>query len=178
MQSPKNILLTGKPGVGKTTALMSAVKLLGGASGGFYTEEVRDQGERIGFRIVTLSGRSRMMAVKDMDSRCRVGAYGVDMYAIDKLAVVAIDEALASKDLIVIDEIGKMELFSDHFKEAVGRALDSTRPVIGVIMEHSQPFADAVKARADTEIIEVNKENRNRIPELLKSKVERLLAKK
>jgi nucleoside-triphosphatase len=170
----KNILLTGRPGVGKTTALMAAVKLLGGSAGGFYTEEIREKGERTGFNIVTLSGERRVMASKTFKSAHRVGKYGVDVEAIDATAVAAIEDAIKNKDLIVIDEIGKMELFSQGFRDTVIIALDSNKPVIGVIVKNHHEFADRIKDRDDVSLIEVTMENRDDVPALLKARVEKL----
>lgn len=167
----KNIFLTGKPGVGKTTALRAALGLIGARAGGFYTAEVRAGGVRTGFSIVTLGGESRMMASKGLKSRHKVGSYGVDLDAIDTLATGAIEQALEKSDIVAIDEIGRMELFSDKFRAAVSRALDADKPVIGVIMEKSHPFADMIKARDDVELIEVTHENRNDVPAILKNKL-------
>ncbi len=174
MRGAKNVLLTGKPGSGKTTALMAAVKLIGARAGGFYTQEIREKGERIGFNIVTLSGRSRMMASKGFRSPHRVGSYGVDVEAVDTLAAESIDKAIEKDDIIVIDEIGKMELFSDGFRHAVLRALNSPKPVIGVIMQKPDAFADMIKARADVRLIEVTHKNRDEVPALLKAYIEGL----
>ncbi len=170
----KNVLLTGRPGAGKTTALIAAVKLIGGSAGGFYTCEIREKGERAGFAIVTLSGERRIMASKAFGSACRVGKYGVDVEAIDATAVAAIEDALAGSGLIVIDEIGKMELCSKKFREAVMKALDSEKPVAGVIMESHNDFADRVKERGDVSLIEVTAGNRGRVPALLKERIEKL----
>lgn len=174
MGNVKNILLTGKPGVGKTTVLTSMLRLLNVSVGGFYTKESREKGERTGFDIISLSGESCMLARKGLKSGYHVGSYGVDVEAIDRLAVRSIMEAMVNKDIIVIDEIGKMELFSDLFKDATRRALDSETPVLGVIMEKGNEFANAVKARDDVEVIEVTRSNRDRLPAALKEKIERI----
>jgi nucleoside-triphosphatase THEP1 len=169
----KNILLTGRPGVGKTTALMAIIQQLGPGAGGFYTAEVRSGGDRSGFEILTLSGEHRVMASKTIKSAQKVGSYGVDVDAVDRLAAGSIDEALKSCEIIVIDEIGKMELFSDRFRASVISALDSEKPVLGVIMERSHPFADAIKARSDVKLVEVTLENRNTIPGVAKKLIEK-----
>jgi nucleoside-triphosphatase len=150
--------------VGKTTALMAVVRQLGTGAGGFYTAEVRAGGDRSGFEIVTLSGERRMMASKAYKSAHRVGSYGVDVEAIDTLAAGSIDEALKNSSIVVVDEIGKMELFSEKFRQAILKALDSEKPVLGVIMKPSHPFADKIKARNDVGLVEVTLENRNKIP--------------
>jgi len=174
MKAVKNILLTGKPGTGKTTALISAIDMIGEDAGGFYTREIRTGRERSGFEIVTLSGNKRTMASKGFKGRHRVGSYGVDIEAIDTLAAGAVLEAVGNKKIIVIDEIGKMELYSDEFKSAVLRALDSDKPVIGTIMEKSNPFADAIRNRTDVELVQVTEDNRGMVPGILKAKIEGL----
>ncbi len=175
MSAAKNILLTGKPGIGKTTALKSAIGRIGAEAGGFYTQELRIGKERSGFEIVTLSGNKRAMASKGYKSQYRVGSYGVDIEAIDTLAAGAILDAIGDKSIIVIDEIGRMELYSEKFKSAVLRALDSDKPVIGTIMEKTNAFADAVKSRDDVELVQVTENNRDTLPDTLKMKIEGLL---
>lgn len=175
MMPAKNLLLTGKPGTGKTTALKKAIKLIEARAGGFYTEEIRKGGERVGFDIVTLSGDRQAMAKKGSESPHRVGSYGIDVDTIDTLATGSIADAIAYDDLIVIDEIGKMELFSRAFRSIVVNALDSRKPVLAVIMAQSNDFADQVKNRDDVEVIEVTKENRDEIPGIIKRKVEGLI---
>ncbi len=175
MRAAKNILLTGKPGIGKTTALKSAIGMIGADPGGFYTRELRTGKERSGFEIITLSGDKRAMASKGYKSQYRVGNYGVDIEAVDTLAAGAILDAMSKKSVIVIDEIGRMELYSDKFRSAVLCALDSNKPVIGTIMEKNNTFADAIKARDDVELLQVTENNRDTIPDTLKRKIEGLL---
>lgn len=175
MSAAKNILLTGKPGIGKTTVIKSSVGGIRADAGGFYTQETRIGKVRSGFEIVTLSGTKRLMASKGYKSQYRVGSYGVDIETVDSLASGAIMDAIDSKSVIVIDEIGRMELYSDKFRSAVLRALDSNKPVIGTIMEKSNPFADAIKERNDVELIRVTETNRETLPDTLKMKIEGLL---
>lgn len=144
-------------------------------AGGFYTQEIREKGERTGFEIITLSGEKRAMALKGQQSQYHVGHYGVDINAVDTVAAGAILDAISHKEIIVIDEIGRMELFSGSFRSGVLKALDSGKPVIGTIMEKPDAFADSVKARNDVEIIRLTEKNRDGIPALLKTKVEGLL---
>ncbi len=175
MRAAKNILLTGKPGIGKTTALKSAIDMSLANAGGFYTQEIRISKERIGFEIVTLSGNKQTMASKGYKSQYRVGNYGVDIDAIDTLATGAILDAISNKEVIIIDEIGRMELFSDKFKSAVLGALDSDKPVLGTILEKNNTFADAIKKRIDVEIVQITEKNRDMMPDTLKIKIEGLL---
>ena len=152
---------------------MAVVGRIGPGAEGFYTAEVRDGKGRSGFEIITLAGERRMMASKALKSSCRVGTYGVDVEAIDQLAAGSVEEALKGSDIIVIDEIGKMEMFSEKFKASVLKALDSDKPVIGVILEPRHPFADLIKSRKDVRLVEVTLENRDRIPGIIKKLMEK-----
>ncbi len=161
---PARILLTGVPGVGKTTVVREVARLLGPNAAGFYTEETRERGRRTGFDIVTLDGRRAPLARAGGKSRHRVGRYGVDLDGLDSVAVAAIEDALNGEGTIIIDEIGKMELFSEKFRRAVTKAFDSRNPVVAVIMQKRNPFADSIKRRADVTIIEVTISNRASLP--------------
>jgi nucleoside-triphosphatase len=161
--SPK-ILLTGPPGIGKTTVIREIARCLGANAAGFYTEETREGGRRTGFDIVTLDGRRAPLARAGKSGKYRVGRYGVDIGALDSSAVPAIEQALEGDKVIVIDEIGKMELFSQRFRDAVLRAFDSANSVVAVIMLKANPFADSIKRRPGVVTIEVTNANRDALP--------------
>ena len=168
----KNILFTGRPGVGKTRVIMNLISGLEGV-GGFYTEEMRQKGERKGFRIVTLRGKKGILAHKDLKSPYRVGKYGVNIEDLENIAGESITLALNDdkKKIVLIDEIGRMELYSPKFQQAVIEALSSSKRVIGTLQERHNKFIDAIREREDVEIIEVTLENRNRLPKELKEKI-------
>ena len=147
-------LLTGRPGTGKTTIVREAIARAKIKAGGFYTAEIRGGGVRQGFQIITLDGQSAILANIDIPSPHRVSKYGVDIENLDKVGVAAIYRAVEESDLIVIDEIGKMELFSTRFKEAVLKALDSKKKVLGTIMFNSHPFADQIKRHPEVKVIQ------------------------
>lgn len=153
-------LLTGRPGSGKTTLIKEALRKSKIAAGGFYTEEIRVDGVRQGFRIVTLDGRIATLAHANLRGPRRVSRYGVDTSSLDRVGVTAIREAVAGKKLVVIDEIGKMELFSEAFRDAASEALDSGRPVLGTIMLAPHPWADEIKRDPNVGIAVVTKETR------------------
>jgi len=132
-------------------------------AGGFYTEEIRRGGRREGFALITLDGRTATLASVHSPSRHRVSKYGVDLEAIDSVGVPAIERATARAALVVIDEIGKMELFSNRFRQAVLSALESGKPVLGSIMLAPHPWADAVKARPEVEVILLTDANRSQL---------------
>lgn len=159
----KTILLTGRPRVGKTTIIKDVVRRLPGQAGGFYTDEMRERGQRQGFKIVTLDGQEGILAHVGIKSRMRVSKYGVNLADLEDIGVAAIRDAIAHKDYVVIDEIGKMELFSKAFRDAVWAAIHSDRPVLGTITLRPHPWADSVKALPQVTIIEVTEANRDKI---------------
>jgi nucleoside-triphosphatase len=161
----KNILLTGHPGCGKTTLIRRVTARLTGPIGGFYTQEIRVGGARQGFKIVTFDGQEGILAHVKIGGPPRVGKYGVDLDALEAVGVASMRRALQADALIVIDEIGPMELFSEAFCRAVTAALNADNPVLGSIVRRSKPFADQVKARSDVTLIEVNAGNRETLVE-------------
>ena len=137
---------------------MSKVK-----AGGFYTEEIRSGGTRQGFRIVTIDGQDAVLAHIDSPSRYRVSRYGVDISNLDSIGVAAIERAIEESDLIVIDEIGKMELFSPRFREAVLKAIGSGKKVLGTIMLKPNPFADEIKRHSNVKVTELTRANHHQV---------------
>jgi nucleoside-triphosphatase len=159
----QRVLLTGRPGCGKTTLIKRILNGLPQRFGGFYTEEIRDQGTRVGFKVVALGGGEAVFAHVDFKTPERVGKYGLDLSALEAVGVNAIREAVQAERLIVIDEIGPMEIRSVVFREAVNEALDSELPVLATIFLRSLPFTDAIKSRPDVELIEVRPNNREEL---------------
>lgn len=158
-------LLTGGPGVGKTTVIKRALDRAGLSAGGFFTEEIRLRGVRQGFGIVTLDGKRATLSHVDVKSRYRVGKYGVDIEALEEVGVASLREAVRYRDMVVIDEIGKMELFSNSFREAVEEALNGDKRVLGTIMLAPHPWADEVKRCPGVVTITVTRSNRERVLE-------------
>jgi len=163
----RTLFLTGRPGVGKTTVIKAVAQALGDGADGFYTAEVRHQGRRQGFQLVALrSGERATLAHVSLKGRGRprVGRYGVDVAALDRVGVAALEQAVTQSRVILIDEIGKMELFSQAFKEAVLAAMDGQAPVIATVMARPHPWVDALKARPDVTLWQVTVENRDLMP--------------
>ncbi|MBC8273824.1 MAG: NTPase [Chloroflexi bacterium] len=156
-------LLTGSPGTGKTTVIRQAIAKAEAKAGGFYTEEIRSGGTRLGFRIVTLDGQNAILAHVDSHSRYRVSKYGVDVQNLDNVGVAAINQAIDESDLIVIDEIGKMELFSPSFREAVLKAIDSGKKVLGTVMLSPHPFADDIKRHPGVKVIQLTRADHDQV---------------
>jgi len=139
------ILLTGHPGCGKTTLILYILERLSIPAGGFYTQELREDGKRKGFELITMDGKREILAHIDLHSTSRVGKYGVNLSALNDLAVVSIHDSMASGKLIVIDEIGPMENTSPLFRNTVIEALESSMTVLGTIVQRSTPFTDQIK---------------------------------
>jgi nucleoside-triphosphatase len=152
-------LLTGRPGTGKTSLIKEALAGFPVKADGFYTEEIRRQGARLGFRLVTLDGREAVLAGTDLDRRFRVGKYGVDVAALERVGVAALREAAAAGNLVVVDEIGRMELLSPEFRQAVTGLVEGGKRVLGTIMLQADPFADAIKRHPDVEVVTLTRQN-------------------
>jgi nucleoside-triphosphatase len=157
------LLLTGQPGSGKTALIKEALARTKVKGGGFYTEEIRTGGIRQGFRMATLDGQEVTLAHVDISSPHRVSKYKVDTGALDRVGISALRQALAESDLVVIDEIGKMELLSPKFKEAVTQAMNSGKKVLGTIMLNDHPFADEIKRHPQAEVLLVTRDNRTEV---------------
>jgi nucleoside-triphosphatase len=157
------LLLTGQPGTGKTALIKEALARTKVKGGGFYTEEIRTGGIRQGFRIVTLGGQEAILAHVSISSPHQVSKYRVDTDALDRVAVATLRQALEESDLIVIDEIGKMELLSPLFREAVMQAINSGKRVLGTIMLNPHPFANEIKRHPEVEVLLVTRDNRNEV---------------
>ena len=152
-------LLTGPPGSGKTSFIKQAVARLEIKAGGFYTEEIKSQGVRQGFRLVTLDGETAVLSHLYFKSPHRVSKYGVDVEILDKVGVAAIERAAKECDLVVIDEIGKMELFSAKFREAVLNILNSGQRLLATIMLNPNPCADAIKSQPQVKLVTLSRSN-------------------
>ena len=136
-----------------------------GKAGGFYTEEIRSRGVREGFKLVTLDGQDAILAHINIHSPYRVSKYGVDVNSLDRVGVSALNQAAEGGDLVVVDEIGKMELFSADFREAVWRIINSGKRVLGTIMFQANPWADRIKRQPQVNLVEVTRVNRHRVLE-------------
>ena len=171
------LLLTGRPGIGKTTALRQVVAALGDRAGGFYTREVRAGRRRSGFELVTLAGETAPLATRDPDvtfhRQAPFGRYRVNLDAIDTLGVPALLAALEKGQVVVVDEIGPMEILSPRFRDAILRILDSQAAVVGAIVLRPHPFADRVKAHPRVSVRTITAGNRDDLPAQILSELAR-----
>jgi len=162
----RTLLLTGRPGVGKTTVIKAVAEALGERGGGFYTEELRGPGGRKGFRLATLSGQEALMAHVTLkgEGRPRVGRYGVDVTAVERVGVAALRRAMDEGRIVVVDEIGKMELFCGPFRDVVLKAMGGPYTVVATAMAKPNPWIAALRAMPGVEVWELTAENRDDMP--------------
>ncbi len=161
----KNIFITGIPGCGKTTLIKEILNKLKIEAGGFFTQEIRERGERKGFKIITLDGKEGILAHQNINSKFRVSKYGVNLKDLEEIAVPSILKAIDEGKIVVIDEIGKAELFSEKFKEAVFKALNSKNKVLGTIKISKDFFTEKIRKREDTKIFYLKREEKDKIKE-------------
>jgi len=170
------IFITGRPGIGKTSVLLRAVdalKIRGFRVGGMVSREVRKGGVRVGFEIVDFeTGRRGWLAHVNQPTGSQVSKYRVNLNDLNVIGASSIINAVENADIVVVDEIGPMELFSHAFKEAVSQAIKSGKPVLGTIHQRARdPLITAIRAREDAEILEVTYENRGSLHNLIIEKI-------
>jgi len=169
MGTSLKIGITGLPGAGKTYALLKVIQMLEGDNlkvGGMITEPIIHGNRREGFYVVDWATKERrVFASKDIESKIMVGRYGVDITALEEVGVQALRRAAAESQVIVVDEVGKMEVESDSFISAVKDALDADKPLILTLHKKSRnPLLQDIRRRDDVRILEVTQVNRNLLP--------------
>jgi len=158
-----NILLTGPPRCGKSTVIEKLVKQIQRPVTGFFTREIQERGRRVGFAIVTLDGKEGILGHEGSKSPRRVGKYGVNIDELDRIAVPSMTPSAADQ-IVIIDEIGKMECFSPLFRGTLIKTLDSANPVIGSVAQKGTPFIEKIKERKDVLLVTVSEKNRDALP--------------
>jgi nucleoside-triphosphatase len=159
----KRILLTGRPGCGKTTLIQRVVKDLALPAGGFYTKEIRERGMRVGFKLITLDGKEAVFADVNFKTSERVGKYGLDLAKLETIGVAAVREAVRTRKLVVIDEIGPMELRSTIFRDVITETFETTVPILATITARPFPFTNAIKKQPDVRVVDVRPDNREQL---------------
>jgi nucleoside-triphosphatase len=170
------LLLTGAPGCGKTTAIRGVVAKLERPAGGFFTQEIRVGGRRVGFRILTLDGEEGILAHVSIPGSPRVGKYGVNLESLNALGVESVRRAMEASKLTIVDEIGPMEILSPQFREVVRTLLELDVNVLGSITKKNHGFFGEVKAHPRVRLIEITPANRAGIAQRLMETLERSLA--
>lgn len=163
-------LVTGEPGTGKTTLIRQVVSTMRMRAVGFYTEDLQNSGMREGFRIVTLDGDMALLASGGHPGPVRVSKYGVDLHELERVGVAALQRAIDRQHVLVVDEIGKMQLYSRPFRQLILEAVRNGHPILGTIMLGRNAYADRVKAHRNVELLVLREDNRNDLLTLLRSK--------
>jgi nucleoside-triphosphatase len=176
------ILVTGKPGIGKTSILRRAVKELKNRKhevGGMICREVREGGVRVGFEIMDLSTETRgWLAHVNQPTGPKIGKYHVNLTDLEVVGVGAILDALQNADILAVDELGPMEFSSAAFSKALVKAVESSKPLIGTIHYGLEnPIIDSIKKREETEIFKVTYKNRENLHNLIANKISEHLTK-
>jgi len=169
------LLLSGLPGVGKTTVVQKVVEELkteGFAVGGMLSREVRSGASRVGFEIQDIGSQERgWLAHVDQRDGPRVGRYRVNLRDLNRVGAEAILRAASVADAVVVDEVGPMETLSPEFRRAVETAVESDKLFIGVVhwkAHHS--LIRRLKERQDAETFVVTQENRGSFPHVIAEK--------
>ena len=163
------LLLEGHPGIGKTTVTRRLLTLLQEAGvpvAGFTTGELRTGGRREGFVVEAVSGAREVLAHVDLPGPPRVGRYGVDLAALERVALPALREPGAG-GVVVVDELGRMELASAAFCETVVELLGRDVAVVATVHHGRHQFTDALKRRPDIRVVRVTEATRDGLPEQL-----------
>jgi nucleoside-triphosphatase len=176
------VFITGSPGTGKTSVLLKTIEVLkarGYSVGGMISREVRTCGARVGFEILDLSsGKRGWLAHVNQKRGPRIGKYRVNMEDLDNIGAEAVATAVENADVVAIDEIGPMELHSERFKEAVKKAVQSRKLVIGTVhWKARDSLIQEISGREDAEIYEVTYENRGNLHEILVEKAAESLSR-
>lgn len=176
------LLITGRPGSGKTTVLLKVVKTLkaeGHSLGGMVSREVRTCGNRVGFEILDLSDNKKgWLAHINQKHGPKVGRYRVNLEDLNNIGVNAIINAIENFDIIAIDEIGPMELHLERFKEAVWKAAESGKLVVSTIHWKARDrLIEELKTREDAEIYEVTYKNRENLHKIIVENATKFLQK-
>ena len=157
-------LLTGPPGIGKSTAMRRiAAALAGRKLGGFTTGEIREKGQRVGFGLEGFDGTRAVLAHVGIASAHHVSRYGVDLEALDRFVDSTLDPA-AQPDVYLVDEIGKMECLSPRFVAAIERLLDAEIPMVATVAERGTGLIERVKRRPGAVLWTITRANRDEIP--------------
>lgn len=167
-----NILLTGLPKSGKTTLIKNIAFELKSPIAGFFTSQIMQNGDRVGFSLITFSGKSAILAHQNFPSVHKIGKYKVNLRDFEEIGIQEIEEAICSDKIIIIDEIGKMELLSPKFLEVVQKALDSKNKVLATVLYTEHPQLDKLKKRKDVELVTVTPENRGTLLEQISKKLD------
>lgn len=164
-----NIFITGKPRTGKTTLIQEVVDELDLDAGGMICPEIREKGRRKGFKIIDIdSGEKGVLAHVDQKEGPKISKYRVNMKDLEEISQSSTESALEEKEAVIIDEIGKMELYSETFREEIEKALSSDKLVLAVLHRY---YIDEFGERG--KVFELKKDNFTEVKKKVKEKLEK-----
>lgn len=168
--------LSGVPRVGKTTALKKIIAEIGSEKfSGFYSEEVVVNYQRTGFKVISLDGTESIFASIYSNSLTRVGRYGIDIKKFENIAIHSINKSLNQNKIIVIDEIGPMQISSNKFLYTIENLLESSHTVLGTIYFDSHPVIDKIKQKKDINTFHLNKHNNKDIIRRIQTELNQII---
>ncbi len=162
--------MAGPPRCGKSTLIEKLIPQIEKPLTGFFTREMREGGKRVGFSIITLDGKEGVLAHEGSRSKIRVGKYGVNLDSLNQIAVPSMIASMPDQ-IVILDEIGKMECYSRLFRDTLIRVLDSPSRVIGSIVLKGIPFIETIKKRPDVLLVKVTEENRDSLADSLSRQI-------
>ena len=145
---------------------------------GFVTDEVLSKSTRSGFDVVSLrpDGEddrrgvlSRKQKYKTPSSTIwkKTGKYHVNVTEFERIALSAMESATErTRCVLIVDEIGRMELHSEKFRHLISRLLNTpslhivgalTAPIYG----HRVPFCDEISSRDDVKVVKITVKTRD-----------------
>ena len=166
-----NIFVTGPPRSGKSTLIEKVAKNIKRPATGFLTRELREKDKRVGFLIETIDGKTGLLAHEDIKSNCRVGKYKINLQDLEQIAVPSMLPS-SSDQIVVVDEIGKMECLSRLFRETLLRVLSLENQVIGSIALKGDRFIQNIKKRDDVALVSITEKTRDAALELFLQKIQ------
>lgn len=160
-------LITGPPGIGKSTILAKVVLRVmsyGVIVGGCTTAEIRRGGARVGFEVRDVTNGTRgELATTSRTLGPKVGKYRVNLADLASVGAKGLSDAVGRSELIVVDEIGPMELVSPEFRKAIRACIESGKPMLAVVHERMEDdLLSELRAKAG-EVIEVDENNREQL---------------
>ncbi|HID20090.1 MAG TPA: NTPase [Methanophagales archaeon] len=166
--------ITGKPKIGKSTIIKEVIRRLkaeGIAVGGMLTSDIHERGRRVGFSIEDINSGVKGVLAHVHQRGTKVGKYGVNLIDLDSIGTSSIKDAVSRPDIavIIVDEIGPMELKSKRFINAIEEAIRSDKHII--VSVHQRSEHELVRRiKRDFEIFVVTEENRDGITMVLAKK--------
>ena len=179
------IMVSGIPGIGKTTLISNVVEIIknrGYTVGGIITQEIRDKQKRLGFEILDIyAGKKGILAHINLKKGPKIGKYIVNTKDLNEIGVAAITNSLNQSeiDLVVVDETGPMELASVKFRNAVAAAICGSKPFLGTVQfKLRNNLMEILNLTDQLKIIEITYDNRNMLIEKISKEILKILEKK